>query len=208
MVCMCGEMTAREYALQAERQNMAGGVFHYELEENIKNILRYIGEDVDREGLKETPNRVIKSYHELFSGYREKSEDVIKVFNEVSCDEMVICKDIEFFSTCEHHMIPFFGKAHIAYIPEGRVIGLSKLARVLEIYSRRLQVQERLTTQITDALDQHLKPKGSACVIEAQHLCCMARGVGKQDSKMVTSSLTGVFRKQEVRMELLALLGK
>lgn len=176
--------------------------------ETIKDILAYIGEDPNREGLKDTPLRVVKSWSELFCGYKQDPSEVMKTFTDGCCDEMVISKDIEFYSHCEHHMIPFFGKAHIAYIPNGKVIGLSKLARILEIYSRRLQVQERLTTQITAALDEHLKPKGSACVIEAQHLCCMARGVGKQDSKMITSSLTGVFRTLEVRSEFLTLLGK
>ncbi len=133
----------------------------------------------------------------------------MKTFEDGSCDEVVLLKDIEFVSHCEHHMLPFLGKAHIAYIPNGKVLGVSKLARLLEIYSRRLQIQERLCQQITTALDEHLKPLGSACVIEAQHLCMVARGVQKQNSVMVTSSLTGVFRdKGEARSELLDMIGR
>ena len=177
-------------------------------EENITRILQYIGEDPDREGLKETPSRVVRSYGELFSGYKMDVKDVVKTFGEdsVVCDEMVVSKHIEFYSTCEHHMIPFYGVAHVGYVPGKNVIGLSKLARIVDVFSRRLQVQERLTTQITSAIDEALDPKGSACVIEARHLCCMARGVGKQGSSMVTSSLTGVFRKPEVRQEFLSLI--
>ena len=169
--------------------------------ENITRLLQFIGEDVTREGLQETPQRVLRSYKELFAGYKQKPEDVLKVFEDDTCDEMVVVKNIEFFSTCEHHMLPFFGRANIAYIPNGRVIGVSKLPRILEVYARRLQIQERLTEQITTALDDHLKPKGSACVLEATHFCMTARGVQKQHSKMVTCSLTGVFRNQGPRQE-------
>lgn len=175
-------------------------------EEAVKSLLRYIGEDLNREGLKETPARVVRSYRELFSGYDQDPASLLKTFEDGACDEMVLLKGIELVSFCEHHMLPFLGEAHIAYIPDKRIVGVSKLARLLEVYSRRLQVQERLTTQITEALDLHLKPLGSACVIEAQHLCMVCRGVQKQHSKMITSSLTGVFRKQEVRSELLQLL--
>lgn len=172
----------------------------------VRKILDYIGEDVGREGLIDTPARVVRSYRELFSGYGQDPASLLKTFEDGACDEMVLVKSISFCSTCEHHMLPFLGEAHIAYIPDKRIVGVSKLARLLEVYSRRLQVQERLTTQITEALDLHLKPLGSACVIEAQHLCMVCRGVQKQHSKMITSSLTGVFRKQEVRSELLQLL--
>lgn len=176
-------------------------------QDNIRRLLQYIGEDPDREGLKETPDRIIRSYEELFYGYHKNPADYIKVFEESSCDEMVVVKGIEIFSLCEHHMLPFFGHAHIGYVPNGRVIGVSKLARVVEVFARRLQVQERLTTQITAALDEHLTPKGSACVIEASHLCMQMRGVGKQHSRMSTSSLTGVFReKPEARAEFLNLV--
>lgn len=175
--------------------------------ENIRRIIEYIGDNPDREGLKETPGRVIKSYKKLFGGYKQKPTDVIKIFDD-SCDEMVLVKDIEFYSTCEHHMLPFFGKAHIAYIPNGKVIGISKLIRILEIYARRLQIQERMCQQITKCLQDLLNPLGVACVLEAQHFCMTARGVEKQHSKMITSSLTGVFKnKGEARNEFMSMIG-
>ena len=177
-------------------------------EENVRRLIEFIGDDPNREGLRETPARVIRSYEELLGGYKQKPEDVVKVFEDDDCDEMVIVRDIEFVSTCEHHMLPFMGKAHIAYIPDGKVIGVSKLVRVLEVFSRRLQIQERLCEQVTKALDDILKPKGSACVLEAKHLCMTARGVRKQGSVMVTSSLTGVFREQGnmARQEFLGMI--
>lgn len=160
----------------------------------VEWLIREVGEDPDREGLKETPERVVKSLRELCSGYNEDSSSWCKVFEEGACDEMVLLKNIEFTSLCEHHMLPFIGEAHIAYIPDGKVVGISKLARLLEIYSRRLQIQERIGQQVTDALMMHLKPKGAACVLSAKHLCMSCRGVNKQHSVMITSSLTGVFR--------------
>jgi len=173
----------------------------------VTRLLQYIGDDPEREGLLKTPERVIRSYGQLFGGYQQRPEEVLTVFEEDSCDEMVVLKDVEFFSTCEHHMLPFYGKVHIAYVPDGRIVGVSKLARVLEIYSRRLQVQERLTQQVADAIMVGLKPLGAACVIEAKHLCMVARGVQKQNSVMVTSSLKGVFLdKPEVRAEFLGLV--
>ncbi|MFA5152179.1 MAG: GTP cyclohydrolase I FolE [Clostridia bacterium] len=172
-------------------------------EENITRIIQYIGDDPQREGLQETPSRVVKSYSHLYSGYDADVNQIIKVFEDDSCKEMVVLKDIEFYSTCEHHMLPFFGKAHIAYIPDGRVMGVSKLARLLEVYSRRLQIQERICQQVTSALDAHLKPLGSACVLHAQHFCMTSRGVQKQNSIMVTSSLTGSFLEPAVRNEFL-----
>ncbi len=177
-------------------------------EENVRRLIEFIGDDPNREGLLETPKRVIRSYKELFGGYKQNPEDAIKVFKEESCDEMVLIRDVEFVSTCEHHMLPFLGKAHIAYIPDGRVIGVSKLVRLLEVFSRRLQIQERLCEQVTKALDVYLKPKGSACILEAKHLCMTSRGVSKQGSVMVTSSLTGVFREQGnmARQELLGMI--
>lgn len=171
----------------------------------VEQLLWYIGEDPGRAGLKDTPRRVVDSFDEMFGGYRQNPADVMKVFDD-PCDEMVILRNLEIFSCCEHHMLPFFGKAHVAYLPDGRVIGVSKLARIVEIFSRRLQIQERLTQQITAALDEHLKPKGSACVIEAKHLCMACRGVNKQHSEMITSSLTGEFRQPEVRQEFLHLI--
>ena len=155
--------------------------------ENIRRIIEYIGDDPDREGLKETPERVIRSYKELFGGYKQKPDEIIKVFDSNGYDEMVMVKNIEFYSTCEHHMLPFYGKAHIAYIPNEKIIGASKLARILEIYARRLQIQERLCQQVTEVLDGMIKPEGSACIIEAQHLCMTGRGVGKQNSIMICS---------------------
>jgi GTP cyclohydrolase I len=173
----------------------------------IKQIIEVIGDDPKREGLRETPQRVVNSWDELFSGYKQNPEEVMKTFEDGACDEMVILRDIEFYSTCEHHMLPFFGKAHIAYLPNGRVLGLSKLARVLDIYSRRLQIQERIGQQVTKALDDHLKPKGAACIIEAKHFCMLCRGVNKQNSVMITSSLTGRFKEDPAtRAELMSLV--
>ena len=178
-------------------------------EQNIVRVLEYLGEDSKREGLLETPKRVIKSFDTLYGGYKMKVEDCFKVFEEDDSDEMVVFKNVEFYSTCEHHMLPFFGKAHIAYIPNGKVIGVSKLARILEVYARRLQIQERLCQQVTSAIEKALSPKGAACVLEAQHFCMTSRGVQKQNSIMVTSSVTGEFRSQkETRAEFMGLIGK
>jgi GTP cyclohydrolase I len=163
-------------------------------EDNIVRILEFLGEDPNREGLQGTPKRVVKSWGKLFSGYQADLSGLNTTFEDGTCDEMVALKDIEFYSTCEHHMLPFFGTASIAYIPNGKVIGVSKMARILEMYSRRLQIQERLCQQVTSAIDTILQPKGSACVLTAQHFCMVSRGVEKQKSKMVTSSLTGVFK--------------
>ena len=175
--------------------------------DNVRRLLEYIGEDPKREGLVETPKRVIRSYETLFGGYKQKPEDVLKIFEDGACNEMVLLKDVEFTSFCEHHILPFFGKAHIAYIPDGRVIGISKLARILEIYARRLQIQERIGQQITDCLMKFLKPKGAACVLEAQHACMVCRGVQKQNSVMMTSSLTGVFLEHaQTRSEFFSMI--
>ena len=145
----------------------------FEAEAAVRTLLRFMGEDPDREGLKETPARVAKSYLELFRGYKYDTEEtvaeVLKTFEDGACDEMVILKSIRFTSFCEHHLLPFRGFAHVSYLPNKKVVGISKLARIVDIYSRRLQIQERLTTKITTALDMHLKPRGSACVIEATH---------------------------------------
>mgnify|MGYP001573812030 CR=1 FL=1 len=178
----------------------------YKVEEAIQLILRFIGEDPQREGLRETPKRVVKSYHELFGGYHVDPASVLKVFEDGACDEMVVLRNCEFSSTCEHHLLPFIGRAHIAYVPDKKVIGVSKLARILDIYSHRLQIQERLCQQVTEALDKHLQPRGSACILEATHYCMVCRGVQKQHSELVTSSLTGVFREAPVRQELLSLI--
>lgn len=171
--------------------------------ENAITLLMYaIGEDPNREGLKETPNRVFRSYDKLYGGYTKDPKELLKTFDKETYSQMVLLKNIEFYSTCEHHMLPFFGKAHIAYIPNKKVIGVSKLARLLEIYSRRLQIQERIGEQVTTFLMDELKAKGAACVLEAQHFCMTSRGVEKQNAKMVTSSLKGVFLKEaETREE-------
>jgi len=165
-------------------------------EENIRRLIEYLGDDPKREGLLETPLRVMRSYDELFAGYKQNPQDVIKVFKEGACDEMVVIRNVEFTSVCEHHMLPFVGTAHIAYVPNEKVIGVSKLARLLDIFARRLQIQERICQQVTGALDEFLEPRGSACVLVAKHLCMSSRGVAKQHSEMVTSSLSGVFRDE------------
>lgn len=179
-------------------------------EDNVRRIIQFIGDDPTREGLIETPARVVKAYREMFSGYQHSDEDVgkmLKVFTDGSCKELVLVKGIEFTSWCEHHFLPVIGNASIAYIPNGKIVGLSKVARLLDVYSKRLQVQERLTQQITTALDTHLKPLGSACLIEARHSCMSCRGVMKQQSSMITSSLTGEFlEKPEVRAEFMSLV--
>ena len=175
---------------------------------SIRQLLSYIGEDPTRNGLQETPSRVIKSYQELFSGYGKDPKSLFTVFDQDGYDSMVLLKDIEMYSMCEHHMLPFVGKAHIAYIPsKGKVVGISKLARLLDLYARRLQIQERICEEVTAALMKYLKPKGAACIIEAKHFCMCARGVGKQHSVMTTSSLKGAFKKElTVREELMSLI--
>lgn len=172
----------------------------------VKTIIDLIGDNCDREGLLETPDRVVKSWDHLFSGYKKDPKDVFKVFADGKCDEMVILKDIEFYSTCEHHMIPFFGKISIGYIPNGKVIGVSKLARLVEIYARRLQVQERLVGQIADDIMKYLEPKGCMVIAEAKHLCMVARGVEKQNSVMITNAIRGNFKDQVVRDEFLKMI--
>ncbi|MFT3846914.1 MAG: GTP cyclohydrolase I FolE [Lacibacter sp.] len=174
---------------------------------NYRNAIALLGEDADREGLLKTPERVAKAMQYMTQGYHMDAKAILesaKFHEEVS--EMVIVKDIELYSMCEHHMLPFFGKAHIAYIPNGWITGLSKLARVVDVYSRRLQVQERLTTQILNAIDESLNPLGVAVVIEAQHLCMMMRGVQKQNSVTTTSAFSGVFQKDPTRSEFLKLI--
>ena len=161
----------------------------------VKNIIESIGEDTEREGLLRTPERVAKAYTELLSGYRT---DPIELLNEaifdVTYDEMVIVRDIEFYSLCEHHMLPFLGRAHVAYLPKGKVIGLSKIPRIVDMFAKRLQVQERMTRQIADLVDELLHPKGVAVVVEGLHLCSVMRGVKKHDARMTTSSMSGAFR--------------
>ena len=180
------------------------------LEDNVRRLLQYIGEDPTRPGLIETPKRFVKAYDFLFSGYKEDPAALIKTFDETDgYDEMIWLKDIEIYSMCEHHMLPFFGRAHFAYIPNKRIVGVSKIARMVDLFARRLQIQERLTAQITESFMKYLKPRGVGCVIEAQHLCMTMRGVQKQNSIMTTSSLKGVFLdKPEVRQEFMSQIGR
>jgi len=177
-------------------------------EELVREMLVRLGEDPEREGLLRTPARVHKAFEFLTRGYNEDPETMLKnALFTVSYDEMVIVKDVEMFSLCEHHMLPFFGKVHVAYIPNGKVIGLSKIPRLIEIFSRRLQIQERLTTQIAETIQKVIQPQGVGVVIEARHLCMMMRGVEKQHSQAVTSSMLGCFREeQETRTEFLSLI--
>ena len=178
------------------------------MQEEIRKILGEIGEEPEREGLRLTPERVEKSLHYLTRGYHQDLDSVIHgaVFHE-ECDDMVIVRDIEFYSMCEHHLLPFFGKCHIGYIPNGKVLGVSKLARVVDMFARRLQLQERLCRQIAEAIQSVLDPQGVGVVMEAQHLCMLMRGVQKQNSIMTTSAMFGSFRKEEsTRVEFLKLI--
>ncbi len=180
------------------------------MEEHIRALLRFIGEDPEREGLLETPARVLRAYAEHFSGYHDKASDhLAKTFTDVEgYDELVLISDIEVFSHCEHHLVPFVGRAHVGYIPNGRVVGLSKIARVVDVFAKRLQVQEKLTAQIAGAIQEHLTPQGVAVVIQAQHFCMCYRGVKKQGSWTTTSKLHGCFLTDPAaRMELLKLIG-
>jgi GTP cyclohydrolase I len=174
----------------------------------VREILVRLGEDPSREGLLRTPERVHHAFEFLTKGYQQDPDTMLKeALFTVSYDEMVIVKDVEVFSLCEHHMLPFFGKVHVAYIPNGKVIGLSKIPRLIEIFSRRLQIQERLTTQIAETIQKAIQPQGVGVVIEARHLCMMMRGVEKQHSSAVTSSMLGCFRdEQETRTEFLSLI--
>jgi GTP cyclohydrolase IA len=180
------------------------------LTEAVRTLLTEIGEDPTREGLTGTPERVRRMYDELTAGYHVDPDAMLNgaCFN-VDYDEMVVVRDIEFFSLCEHHLLPFIGKAHIGYLPRGRVVGLSKIPRIVDMYAQRLQVQERLTVQVADFLMERLEPKGVACVVEATHLCTMMRGVKKQEATMVTSAMTGTFRRDaRTRAEFMGLIGK
>jgi len=179
------------------------------IREAVEKIIVAIGEDPGREGLIDTPRRVAEMYGELFAGMCQDPREELKVGYELGHRELVILKDIPFYSMCEHHLLPFYGRAHVAYMPRDRIVGLSKLPRIVDAFARRLQVQERLTTQIAEAIDKALHPYGVAVVIEAYHLCMMMRGVQKQNSQTVTSSLTGVFRTDpKTRAEFLELIGR
>jgi GTP cyclohydrolase I len=174
----------------------------------VREILAAIGEDPDRDGLLETPKRVAKAYAEMFAGLHQDAAEVLSTSFDLDHQELVLVKDIPFYSTCEHHLVPFHGTAHIGYIPsvDGRVTGLSKLARLVEVFARRPQVQERLTTQIVDAMMEHLKPKGAIVVIECEHMCMSMRGVRKPGAKTVTSAVRGQIRETATRAEAMSLI--
>lgn len=189
-----------------EREPAAENVDTESTRKIIYDLLKAVGEDPEREGLKNTPDRVARMFSELLGGYSEDPEKIINgaLFN-INYDEMVLVRDIEFYSLCEHHMLPFLGRAHVAYLPAGKVIGLSKIPRIVDMYARRLQVQERMTRQIADLLQSTLEPQGVAVVVEGMHLCSMMRGVKKHDARMTTSAMHGAFRKNvATRQEFLA----
>ena len=178
------------------------------MQDLYREMIRRVGEDPDRDGLLRTPERMEKSMAFLTRGYQQTVEEVLhNALFDVDYDEMVIVKDIEFYSLCEHHLLPFYGKAHVAYVPNGKVIGLSKVARLVDVFARRLQVQERLTRQVAEAIEEAIEPQGVAVILEAQHLCMMMRGVEKQHSHTVTSAMLGVFKTQlQTRNEFLSLV--
>jgi GTP cyclohydrolase I len=179
--------------------------------EAVRTLIRWAGDDPDREGLVDTPDRVVRAYDEFFSGYAQDPTEILaKTFSEVDgYDEMIVMNDIRFESHCEHHMVPIIGKAHIGYLPDRRVVGISKLARLVEVYARRLQIQEKMTVQIADTLQEVLQPKGVAVVVEAAHQCMTTRGVHKPGAALVTSRMLGAFRKDAAtRREFLAILAR
>ncbi len=179
-----------------------------EFEEAVKVMMRHIGEDPEREGLLDTPKRVKKAYEFIFGGYKQNAEEILKsaLFTS-SNDEMVLIKDIEFYSTCEHHLLPIIGRAHVAYIPDGKVVGLSKIPRVVDVFARRMQIQEQLTEQIADAIMETIDPKGVGVVIQARHMCMEMRGVEKINSTTTSSALRGLFKKDEkTRAEFFSLI--
>jgi GTP cyclohydrolase I len=180
-----------------------------DVKQRYEHIIEDLGEDTNREGLLKTPERAAKAMQFLTQGYEQDAAEILKsaMFKE-SYNEMVIVKDIELYSLCEHHILPFFGKAHIAYIPDGHIVGLSKIPRIVDVFARRLQVQERLTEQILDCINDTLKPQGVAVVIEASHMCMMMRGVQKQNSVTTTSGFRGAFRNMETRTEFLKLISE
>jgi GTP cyclohydrolase I len=178
------------------------------IEKGIRLIIEGIGEDPERAGLKETPERVARLYEEIFAGLKTPTEELLKAIEGESHDELVLLKDIPFYSMCEHHLLPFIGKAHVAYIPSGgKIVGLSELAKAVEIFAKRPQVQERMTTQLADLIMERLKPKGAMVIIDAEHMCMSMRGVKKTGTRTVTSAVRGIFRtKQSTRQELLELI--
>lgn len=179
------------------------------IESHVRAILGLLGEDPRREGLRQTPLRVAKAYDELLSGYDRDVGDLFTCFESEGYDELVLVRDVPFVSLCEHHILPFYGRAHVGYIPSDRIAGLSKLARLVDVFARRLQVQERLTVQVADALVEHLRPLGAICVVEAEHSCMAMRGVKKTGSVTVTSAVRGVFKEDaKAREEALSLIGR
>ena len=196
------------YAPESHMEALGDEVWDPEREANVREMLMLLGEDPQREGLARTPLRVAKAMDFLTSGYNGTVEQVVNgAIFESDADEMVLVKDIEFYSLCEHHVLPFFGKAHVAYIPNGKVIGLSKVARIVDLFSRRLQIQERLTNQIAEAVDQVLDPYGVAVVMDGAHFCMMMRGVQKQGSSMITSAMRGGFKNNpSTRSEFMELI--
>lgn len=178
-----------------------------EKEDLCRKFLEMIGEDPNREGLLETPKRMVKSWDQIYAGYKQDPKEFVKTFDAAGCDQIVLLKNFEYYSLCEHHNLPFFGHASVAYIPNKRVIGVSKLARIFDCFSKRMQIQERLGEQVTDFLMEELQPQGAACIIKGVHLCTRMRGIMKQDSQMVTSSVKGVFMdRPQARAELMALI--
>ena len=178
-----------------------------EVQDHITRVMQYIGEDTSREGLIETPKRVQRALDEIFAGYKQNPKDLMKTFTQGTCKEMVILKNCEFYSTCEHHMFPFFGHISIGYIPNKKVIGISKLARLVDLYAKRMQIQERMTTQIADTIMKELDAKGVYVVCEGVHFCMRSRGVKKQDASMITSAVRGIFQKDaKARQEFLSLI--
>ncbi|MEW1980348.1 GTP cyclohydrolase I FolE [Citricoccus sp. NPDC079358] len=198
----------RDVDVDDEAELAPAGVDRPRIEAAVREILEAIGEDPDREGLQDTPKRVAKAYDEFFAGVRQDPGDILGTTFDIAHEELVLVKDIPFYSTCEHHLVPFHGTAHIGYIPspEGLVTGLSKLARLVEVFARRPQVQERLTTQIVEALMTHLTPRGAIVVIEAEHMCMSMRGVRKPGAKTVTSAVRGQLRDSSTRSEAMSLI--
>jgi GTP cyclohydrolase IA len=189
------------------KPSVSTGLSSFSTQDLYTELITRLGEDPKRDGLMKTPERMEKAMSFLTKGYQEDPDEILHgALFDVDYDEMVIVRDIEVYSLCEHHLLPFFGKVHVAYIPKGKVIGLSKIARLVEVFSRRLQVQERLTRQIADAIQEAIEPQGVGVVIEASHLCMMMRGVEKQNSSTVTSAMVGVFHQQNTRAEFLSLV--
>jgi GTP cyclohydrolase I len=179
------------------------------IKKGVRLILEGMGEDMERAGIKDTPERVAKMYEEIFSGLKTPKEEILKAIEGESHDEMILLKDIPFYSVCEHHLLPFIGRAHIAYIPSGKIVGLSELAKALEYFAKRPQVQERLTTQLADMIMSKLNPRGTMVIIDAEHLCMSMRGIKKPGSRTVTSAVRGIFRtKASTREEMLSLIKK